>query len=74
MHSYQGLITKEKPFVYYGYTELLQKSSSSITQTPGPVPGTDIELVMSHWVLTNLLLKISIKGWIFFKEKMPGKR
>ena len=53
MHSCQGLITKEKPFVYYGYTELWQKSSSSITQTPGPVPGTDIELVMSHWVLTN---------------------
>ena len=39
MHSYQGLITKEKPFVYYGYTELLQKSSSSITQTPGAIPG-----------------------------------
>ena len=48
MHSCQGLIPKEKPFIYYGYTELLQKFSSSITQTPGRVPGTYIELVMSH--------------------------
>ena len=35
MHSLQGLITKERPFVYYGCTELLQKSRAQ----PGPIPG-----------------------------------